>query len=42
MFHHILKIISNGKLYEAPISKDVQRVLDIGCVSAHLRLLIEK
>ncbi|KAE9367019.1 S-adenosyl-L-methionine-dependent methyltransferase [Stipitochalara longipes BDJ] len=31
MFHHILKLVSNGKLYEAPLPKDVQRVLDIGC-----------
>ncbi|KAN0091943.1 S-adenosyl-L-methionine-dependent methyltransferase [Hyaloscypha variabilis] len=30
MFHHVLKLVSNGKLYEAPIPKNVQRVLDIG------------
>ncbi|PGH10478.1 hypothetical protein AJ80_07521 [Polytolypa hystricis UAMH7299] len=31
MTHHIFKIMLHGKLYEAPITKDVQRVLDVGC-----------
>lgn len=29
-FHHIHRLLANGKLFLAPISPDVQRVLDIG------------
>lgn len=36
MLHHIFKLISNGKIYEAPIPDNVQRVLDVGCVSVYL------
>src|SRR5450432_1365299 len=30
MIHHIWRLILNGDLFRAPISRNVQRVLDIG------------
>src|SRR5271155_4740725 len=30
MLHHIWRLILNGELFRAPISRNVQRVLDIG------------
>ncbi|KAH8776148.1 hypothetical protein BGZ57DRAFT_822965 [Hyaloscypha finlandica] len=31
MLHHIFKLVSHGKLCEAPLPEGIQRVLDIGC-----------
>ncbi|KAH7185114.1 S-adenosyl-L-methionine-dependent methyltransferase [Fusarium flagelliforme] len=31
LMHEVYKIILNGELYEAPISENPQRVLDVGC-----------
>jgi hypothetical protein len=42
MLHHIFKLLSNGKIYEAPIPDSVQRVLDVGCVSVHLHSTLGK
>ena len=30
LMHHIFRMMLNGALYVAPISKDVQRILDVG------------
>ena len=29
-FHHIYRLMLDGKLHRAPIDKNVQRVLDLG------------
>ncbi|RDW74836.1 S-adenosyl-L-methionine-dependent methyltransferase-1 [Coleophoma cylindrospora] len=31
MMHHIFRVMQGGKLFEAPVPKSVQRVLDLGC-----------
>jgi hypothetical protein len=39
MMHHIFKVMKDGKLFEAPVSTTVQRVLDVGCVGVQIRLV---
>jgi len=39
--HHIFRLSLDGALYTAPIPKDVQHVLDIGCGTGIVRTLYQ-